>query len=287
MATMYHWDLPQYLSDLGGWTNPIIVDYFEQYANLLYAEYGSKIKTWITVNEPSEYCRQGYAWGSWPPAVHLTGVGDYLCAHHTVLSHARAWHLYQDKYVATQGGRVGITLNTGFSFPEDPNDPTHLAASERNLQFSVGLFAHALHTAAGDYPAIVRQVVDENSLAEGRPWSRLPKFSPEEVEYCRGASDFIGLNYYTSRMVLPATHDDEFETPSFEKDIHNWSWTKPEWPKALSDWLYSVPEGLYELLKWMDAEYQTEIIITENGWSDAGTLEDDDRITYLDVNNYL
>jgi len=40
---MYHWDLPQYLQDLGGWTNEIIVDCFEDYADVLYSHYGDRV----------------------------------------------------------------------------------------------------------------------------------------------------------------------------------------------------------------------------------------------------
>ncbi|XP_037052044.1 myrosinase 1-like [Bradysia coprophila] len=34
IVTMFHWDLPQALQDFGGMLNPVIVDYFVQYAKL-------------------------------------------------------------------------------------------------------------------------------------------------------------------------------------------------------------------------------------------------------------
>lgn len=43
-----------------------------------------------------------------------------------------------------------------------------------------------------------------------------------------------------------------------------------------------VPEGFRSLLDWLKTEYNNpEIIITENGYSDKGTLNDNDRIDYF------
>lgn len=40
---MFHWDLPQALQDFGGMLNPVIVDYFVQYAKLLIEHFGDRV----------------------------------------------------------------------------------------------------------------------------------------------------------------------------------------------------------------------------------------------------
>ena len=51
IVTMYHFDLPNELYKIGGWENPKIVDYFEEYSRILFKNFGNRVKYWLTINE--------------------------------------------------------------------------------------------------------------------------------------------------------------------------------------------------------------------------------------------
>lgn len=112
----------------------------------------------------------------------------------------------------------------------------------------MGLYAHPIFSKDGDYPSVVKKILMDNSLSENRRRSRLPEFTPAEIESIKGSADFFGLNYYTSAYAEPGVQGWE-PNPSFARDrniieTHNSSWTV-----AKSTWLRSVPEGLRALLK--------------------------------------
>lgn len=44
VVTIFHWDMPQWLSDLGGATNPIFIDYYVAYADVLFNAFGDKVR---------------------------------------------------------------------------------------------------------------------------------------------------------------------------------------------------------------------------------------------------
>ena len=45
---------------------------------------------------------------------------------------------------------------------------------------------HPIYSKEGDYPAIMRELVDRNSRLEVWPRSRLPYFTKQEIEDLRG-----------------------------------------------------------------------------------------------------
>lgn len=103
MITMYHWDLPQNLQNLGGWANPKIVDLFRDYARVLFDNYGDRVKVWSTFNEPAVVCKSGYG-GSFAPGLGMSGLADYQCSHNILKAHANVYHMYNDEYRSSQKG---------------------------------------------------------------------------------------------------------------------------------------------------------------------------------------
>ncbi|XP_049791638.1 myrosinase 1-like [Schistocerca nitens] len=277
LVTMYHWDLPQALQYIGGWPNSILADYFVEYARVLFENFGDRVKFWITFNEPpaivSGYANQGGAAPSQP----APGIGDYLAAHTLIKAHARVYHMYQEQYKATQQGYVGITLNSDWYEPVS-NSTEDVEAAERGLQFMMGHYAHPIFSEEGDYPPVMRQRVDTNSAAEGRPRSRLPSFTSEEVAYIRGTADFFGLNHYST---LLATSGETGSVPSKEHDSGVISYGDDSYPQGSASFVRVIPWGFRKLLNWISAEYPGyPIIVTENGYPDWGGLDDKNRTSY-------
>jgi len=68
-VTLWHWTLPTWLRDAGGWTNSKTPHYFSRYAAKLANELGADVTYWITINEPMVYAGHSYLQGNWPPQI--------------------------------------------------------------------------------------------------------------------------------------------------------------------------------------------------------------------------
>nr|XP_006820739.1 PREDICTED: lactase-phlorizin hydrolase-like [Saccoglossus kowalevskii] len=262
MVTLYHWDLPQALQDIGGWENDMIVVYFNQYADVCFREFGDKVKLWITLNEPYVVAVAGYEEGRFAPGFAHQGTTVYRVGHNLLKSHGAAWHTYDAKYRKSQRGVVGISLNSRWVEAETGSAMDSKAA-DRFLQFKLGWFANPIF-GNGDYPEIMKTKIANKSRAQGLTSSRLPSLSKEERLLLSGSADFLGINYYTSKKIRH--QETKLFPPGYESDMDVLSWLDDAWPKSGADWLRHTPWGLRKLLQWMKEEYSNPVIyITENG----------------------
>ena len=110
-VTLYHWDLPQALENLGGWPARSTAEAFVEYADVISRHLGDRVKNWITHNEPAVVSWSGYDSGE-----HAPGLKDLNKAiktsHHLLLSHGWALPVIRRN---SPNCEVGITLNINWS----------------------------------------------------------------------------------------------------------------------------------------------------------------------------
>ncbi|KAM0829773.1 hypothetical protein ACQ4PT_066663 [Festuca glaucescens] len=240
-ATLYHWDLPHNLhKTVGGWLSDKIVEYFALYAEACFANFGDRVKHWITINEPLQTSVNGYGIGIFAPGL-CEGVAaePFLAAHHQILAHAASVDVYRRKFKAVQGGQVGFVIDCEWAEPLSDKMEDQAAAARR-IDFQLGWYLDPIYF--GDYPESMRQRVGDH----------LPRFSEKDRELIRNKIDFIGLNHYTSRFIAnqPNPQPDEihfYQVQQIER-IDKWSSGEGIGERAASEWLYILPWGIRKRL---------------------------------------
>lgn len=246
VVTVFHYTLPQWLAEKGGLEHPEFERYFERFTARVAAEYGTRVRWWITFNEPVVQAFKGWILGQWPPGK-MNDFAAALRVMRTMLrSHVRAYHAI---HAARPDAMVSVAKHALALSPCNPKSRLdRLSVRVREYLFN-NLFLDALHTGALRVPGLF--------------WERLPQAQ---------TLDFIGLNYYTRDFVK----NTGFSLPGLLGDLctleHHGSIGKRN---ELGWEIY--PEGMAHFLMTYQ-RYKKPILITENG---LPTNRDDDRWTFL------
>lgn len=258
-ATLYHWELPSALLDMGGWRNRDIADWFADFTQAIMGRIGDRVEAAATFNEP--WC---IAWLSHFLGHHAPGVKDIRAAsramHHILLAHGKAIQAMRDLGM----DNLGVVMNFEYATPAD-NSEEAIAAADLydgiyNRWFLGGVFKQA-------YP--------EDVLVGLEP--HLPKNYANDFPTIATPVDWLGVNYYTRKLIGP---DGTNQFP-YHKEFPG------PLPKTAMDWeIY--PDGLHHFLTWADREYTKglPIYVTENGMASYdevanGAVSDQARIEYL------
>ncbi|XP_031768072.2 myrosinase 1-like [Galleria mellonella] len=283
IVTLYHWDLPQQLQYLGGWTNPYITDWFAEYARVVFSLFADRVKIWVTINEPVIICDASYSTPIMAPATLIPdNIGTYICNKNVLIAHAKAYRIYDKEFRPKYHGMVSIVNNIIWVEPvsKEYTDVTNLA-----LQNLAGRFTHPVYSKEGGWPPEFEKLIAEISKSQGYHTTRLPAFTKEEVELVKGSYDYFGLNHYTSRRIRKTRPDEHPQRNLFlsEPDLNYIFELDPDWTIGCNGWLALYPEGFRRLLTWIKKEYgDIKILITENGYPTKQTnyLNDEDRIQF-------
>lgn len=256
-ATLYHWELPAALSDIGGWRNPDIAHWFADFTTIVMERIGDRVFSAAPINEP--WC---VGWLSHFEGRHAPGLRDIRAAahamHHVLTAHGRSVQAMR----ALGMKNIGAVCNFEATLPADDSPEAakaaHIYDGIYNRFFVGGLFK-------GAYPEEVME-----GLAP-----HMPKGWERDFDLIGQPLDWFGINYYT-RKLLGAT---DGPWPYYD-------YVDGPLPKTQMGWeIY--PEGLHQLLVWLEQNYTKglPLFITENGMSNADAVGRDDieRIAYLDA----
>jgi beta-glucosidase len=112
-VTLWHWPVPLWLRDKGGWESPEAPKFFERFVKRAVEHLNAEVNFWITLNEPLVYGTMSFLKGEWPPCkkswLSYCRVENHLAAGH---------RLAYDAIKALDGNnRVGIAKHNIFYEP--------------------------------------------------------------------------------------------------------------------------------------------------------------------------
>lgn len=270
-VTLYHWDLPQGLEDLGGWPDRQLVDHFVRYAEAVVVRMADRVGHWVTHNEPWCTAFLGYGLGVHAPG--RTDMGSSLAAaHHILLSHGRTVPLLRE--ILPDTAKIGITLNLKTAYAASDSEADQQAARHFDGFFN-RWYLDAL--AGKGYPEdVVERYRQQGHFGK----DVLPFLRRGDMDEIASPIDFLGVNYYDRQIcrsdVVP--------------EVDNAPRSIPEPPpEVLTTMGWEVyPDGLYEMLTRLHRDYpQWPIAITENGCAydtgpgGDGEVHDAERVEFL------
>jgi beta-glucosidase len=261
MCTLFHWDAPVWLEEIGGFTSRESVDHFLLYAETMFTYLGDRIKRWISINEPMVFTVNGYHTGEFAPGHKFDLNGLFRAAHFLLLAHAESVRMCRDK---VKGGSLGIAEAQVYISPSRGGNERDIRAALTMDAIANRLYIDPIFR--GVYPELVLRSAEK----------RLPEGWDKDLSRMKEPGDFVGINYYMKRSYkyawyMPLTHAVLKDTPGAER----------------SEMWEVYPEGLYLLLKRLKEEYgNPPCWITENGYplpeEDGPVLDDEPRIRYLE-----
>ena len=254
-CTLYHWDLPQALEDIGGWPNRDLAGYFADYAGVLAKHLGDRIQVWAPFNMPWTFTYLGYGTGVFPPG----RSGGFLRAAHTVnLAQGQAFRAIK---AASPRGTVGSAYGMCPAYPKTDSEADRAATARYNAMNNLFFLETAMR---GKYP---------NPFVGEFPYEAMG-FRAGDEKIMQVPLDWIGFHYYTRRIISdassPATsgggHATETQDTGNVDAMTRFIATMPNEGPLTEGGLEVWPHGIYDLVMQISREYGHPIIeLTESG----------------------
>jgi beta-glucosidase len=261
MLTLFHWDLPQWAQDAGGWQQRDTAARLGGYAAAVGDRLGDRVAIWATTNEMFEHLMLGHVLGQHAPGLQLPIDQAIGVAHHLMLGHG----------LAAPAGRSTSSRPVLAVNSYAPARPASGSERDHGMTVFYDLLQNRLFTEPlllGRYPDELQPLVQ-------------PFLRDGDLDVISTPLDGLGVNYDSVNAVRATDAD----VPLVVEPPEGFPLTGFGWAVA--------PDGLTEVLLRLRDDYGEAlppIYVTENGCAypdpepDDGSsapLDDHERIAYL------
>ncbi len=247
MVTLFHWDTPQWMQDMGGWESRRVVDYFAQYTEAVADALSSEVQWWMTLNEPSCFIMNGYMQG-----VHAPFKRHYLALNkmtrNAMLCHGRAVKIIRER--AKQPPKIGIALASSAYVPDSDSEADLALARRKTYDEGFGVMSNTWWMD----PILAGKPVRAYGIYHTDRRALLEIHQP---------LDFVGLNIYTPQNAGTWGGESNLNFPGA--------------PRSSLGWLVDE-RVMYYTLKFTHERYGLPMMVTENGMADNDFPSPDGRV---------
>ena len=267
-VTLYHWDMPAWLDDLGGFLSDNISEYFKHYTDVVTKALDGLVSDYITINEPQCIMQLGHRLCVHAPGKKYDDKDMLHAIHNLLLCHGKAVSVIRNN---VKNSTIGIAPCSRPMVPV--NDDKTLYEKCYNKYFElkrdfeypnlVAIYSDPIFL--GDYP---KEYYEEFK-------DILPNIKKGDLELISQPIDYIYQNIYSGNYYSLKNNELVKEPFYFG------------YPEGNIDWLQVVPESLYYAPKYLYERYKKPIIISENGFCNNdtvsldGKVHDPERIDYV------
>ena len=263
LCTLYHWDLPMWMHEKGGWYNDSICDYFAEYTEAVVKALSDRVRYWMTFNEGTSFLGEGYLHGTHPPYEKCEAGSEEefdkisRLSRNLLMCHGRAASVIREQAVLPP--QVGIATDSTLLMPESED--------EKDIE-------EARHATFAEDVNHYRLNWWMDPIMNGTAHPRLMSVLREgDMAVINQPLDYIGWNCYLANNYN--------EGPD---GVNEKAW--PGMPRTNMGWPVT-PDALYWGVRFIYERYRIPVMISENGIAiidfkmDDGHVHDPQRIQFL------
>ena len=247
LVTLYHWDMPMWAYELGGWKNPEIISCFAEYVKVIVCALSDKVRYWITFNEPQCFVGLGHVVGVHAPFESVTDHEVSVITKNVMLSHGKAVEIIRQNAILKP--LIGFAPTASISIPTKDGRVNEQEAYDYTFDTEIWKCNSAAWWS--------------DPMVLGKRPDGMDFLSDEDLKTINKPLDFYGFNVYT--LFYP------------EWDKYKGAFLYNGAPKTVNDWLI-IPECLYWCAKFFYKRYGLPILCTENGIANPDFVMSDGKV---------